>query len=427
MARTLINGAEQIQAASIPWSAMVAGAIVPTTSLVDGTKFIKNDGTQSTMAAALNMGSNLINGVSTPVSATDAANKAYVDQKTGGIGGIHTVRILAAANQVVATGGLTAIDGVTPVAGDIILCTGQTTTSQNGPWTAAAGAWTRPAWWAGASLVNEGQYFMIAEGTTYKDTKFWCTTIAPITVDTTAVAFSQDLNAIAYTNGTGLTLTGNVFSVNYGATSVTAAAGNDTRIANAVQTTGLGTNVLTALGVAVGTAGSFVVNGGALGTPASGVLTNATGLPIAGITGLGTGVGAALAVASGAANGLPVLAAGGVLAAAQHPALSGDVTCTAGSLATTVNNTAGTGFVKYTNFVGNETVTGTINGANTTFTLANTPANISGGVSSLMLFYAGTLLKPGAGNDYTLSGSTITMLWAPTNSANGNFTADYLK
>jgi hypothetical protein len=38
-----------------------------------------------------------------------------------------------------------------------------------------------------------------------------------------------------------------------------------------------GTNVLTALGVNVGTAGAFVVNGGALGTPSSGTVTNLTG------------------------------------------------------------------------------------------------------------------------------------------------------
>src|SRR2546428_633843 len=39
-------------------------------------------------------------------------------------------------------------------------------------------------------------------------------------------------------------------------------------------TTTTGANVLTALGVAVGSAGAFVTNGGALGTPSSGVATN---------------------------------------------------------------------------------------------------------------------------------------------------------
>ena len=47
-----------------------------------------------------------------------------------------------------------------------------------------------------------------------------------------------------------------------------------------------GTGVLTALGVNVGSAGAFVVNGGALGTPSSGVATNLTGLPLTtGVTG----------------------------------------------------------------------------------------------------------------------------------------------
>jgi hypothetical protein len=48
--------------------------------------------------------------------------------------------------------------------------------------------------------------------------------------------------------------------------------------------TGLGTGVATALAIAVGSAGAPVVNGGALGTPSSGTLTNATGLPVSGIT-----------------------------------------------------------------------------------------------------------------------------------------------
>lgn len=46
-----------------------------------------------------------------------------------------------------------------------------------------------------------------------------------------------------------------------------------------------GTGVETALGVNIGTAGSFITNGGALGTPSSGTLTNATGLPVTGLTG----------------------------------------------------------------------------------------------------------------------------------------------
>lgn len=69
--------------------------------------------------------------------------------------------------------------------------------------------------------------------------------------------------------------------------------------------TGLGTGVATALGVNIGTAGAVVVNGGALGTPSSGTLTSATGLPISsGVSGLGTGAATALGINVGSAGAL---------------------------------------------------------------------------------------------------------------------------
>ena len=65
--------------------------------------------------------------------------------------------------------------------------------------------------------------------------------------------------------------------------------------------TSFGTGVGTALGVNTGSAGAFVVNGGALGTPSSGTLTNATGLPIGtGVSGLGTNVATFLGTPSSA-------------------------------------------------------------------------------------------------------------------------------
>ena len=73
---------------------------------------------------------------------------------------------------------------------------------------------------------------------------------------------------------------------------------------------GFGTGVATALAVNVGSAGAPVVNGGALGTPSSGTLTSATGLPIStGLTGAGTGVLAALGINVGSA-GAPVVNGG---------------------------------------------------------------------------------------------------------------------
>lgn len=62
------------------------------------------------------------------------------------------------------------------------------------------------------------------------------------------------------------------------------------------------------------------------------------------------------------------------------------------------------------NFVDNETPAGTINGSNTAFTLAFTPSPLA----SLQLFYNGQLQDVGVGNDFTISGNAITMLFAPS-------------
>lgn len=60
------------------------------------------------------------------------------------------------------------------------------------------------------------------------------------------------------------------------------------------------------------------------------------------------------------------------------------------------------------NFVDKEIPSGSINGSNTAFTLANTP--VSG---SEHVYLNGVLQESGAGNDYTISGTTITMATAP--------------
>jgi hypothetical protein len=68
---------------------------------------------------------------------------------------------------------------------------------------------------------------------------------------------------------------------------------------------------------------------------------------------------------------------------------------------------AGT-YLTAANIVTRETPTGAINGANTTFTLAATPT-----ANTEEVFLNGILQEPGAGNDYTISSATITMLSAP--------------
>ena len=80
---------------------------------------------------------------------------------------------------------------------------------------------------------------------------------------------------------------------------------------------------------------------------------------------------------------------------------------TLGVTSITVVQFTGTGYTT-SNFVDKEVPTGTINGSNTAFTLANTPTS-----GSEHVYLNGALQQSGAGNDYTISGGTITMLAAP--------------
>ena len=57
-------------------------------------------------------------------------------------------------------------------------------------------------------------------------------------------------------------------------------------------------------------------------------------------------------------------------------------------------------------FAWNETPAGVVNGSTATFALANAP-------TGLLLSLNGLTQRPGAGNDYTLTGSTVAMASAP--------------
>ena len=352
MSQTQINGGLQIKSASIPWAAMVPGAIVPTSSLVAGALFIQSGGSVA-MAASLNMGSNTIVGGASPVNATDFATKAYVDASVGGFT-IHGAEVVSVGN-IAALTGLPTIDGVTLLAGNIALLVGQTTASQNGPWAVGTGAWTRPSWWASASTLPEGNYFLIdANGTTYKNTKWWVTNTGNIIVDTTPLTFIMDQSGVNYVNGNGLNLSALSFSVNPAPNS-------------GIAVTGSG---VAAIGNA---AGLISVNGGGIAiTPAS----------------------APAQVILGNASNAPTWAS-----------LTGDVTIGPTGV-TTVNNVSGAGFLKYTAYVANESPAGTVNGTNSAFTLANIP-------QFLQLFLNGVVLEAGSGNDYTIAGTAITMLLVP--------------
>lgn len=99
------------------------------------------------------------------------------------------VTVVATTNQALT--GTPTIDGQTTAAGSIILLTAQTTGSQNGPWVAAAGAWSRPTWYPSGGTTQSFQFIttLVRLGTIYQGSIWRQTTAAPVTIDTTSTTW----------------------------------------------------------------------------------------------------------------------------------------------------------------------------------------------------------------------------------------------
>jgi hypothetical protein len=252
-----------------------------------------------------------------PTSALQLATKQYVDAVAEGLH-VHAACAAATTGTLASiTGGtvtynngtagvgatltlsvaLTVLDGYTLLNGDRVLVKNEATQANNGIYTWATGGTvlTRATDFDTAAEMASGDFTFIIYGTLYANTG-WVQTDPVTVVGTSPVTWVQFSGAGAYTAGTGLTLTGTQFSITN--TAVTAGAygsatqvgtftvnaqgqltlaGNTTVTPAVGSITGLGTGVATALAINVGSAGAFVVNGGALGTPSSGTVTNLTG------------------------------------------------------------------------------------------------------------------------------------------------------
>jgi hypothetical protein len=138
---------------------------------------------------------------------------------------------------------------------------------------------------------------------------------------------------------------------------------NATGLPISTGVSGLGTGVATALAINVGSSGAAVVNGGALGTPSSGTLTNATGLPVStGVSGLGTGVATFLATPSSA----------NLISAVTDETGSGSLVF---GTSPTVNNPTITNYVESVVAIGTVTSTNTIALTNGTIQTATLTAS----------------------------------------------------
>lgn len=164
----------------------------------------------ATPTANYSFGGFKLTNLADPTSDQDAATKYYVDSVAQGLDVKASVKAATTAN--ITLSGAQTIDGVSVVAGDRVLVKNQTASQNNGIYVAASGAWARSSdadtW---AELVSA--YVFVEEGATYADTGWVCTVNAGGTLGTTPITWSQFSGAGTYVAGTGLTLTGNTFSI----------------------------------------------------------------------------------------------------------------------------------------------------------------------------------------------------------------------
>lgn len=243
--------------------------VAPTASSSDSstqiatTAFVKsvplNSFTAPTGDVSLN--SHKITSLATPTADTDAANKAYVDSVAQGLN-VKQASFATTTGNITLSGLSTQAGGdwaSSLTAGDRILVKNQTAQAENGIYVADSSTWTRASdantW---AELISA--FTFVSTGATEADTGWVCTVDAGGTLGTTPVTWAQFSGAGTYTAGTGLTLTGNQFSItntavtagSYGSASktltatvnaqgqLTALADTNIAIAN-TQVSGLGT------------------------------------------------------------------------------------------------------------------------------------------------------------------------------------------
>jgi|GEM_PF-6503633 len=127
--------------------------------------------------------------VSDPVLSTDITTKNYVDTIKSSMPIKDAVKVATTAN--ITLSGTQIIDGIAVVAGDRVLVKNQSTSSQNGIYVAAGGAWTRSLDFDTATDIANGALIRVTQGTT-NGLKLWeLATTGAITIGTTSLSFSQ--------------------------------------------------------------------------------------------------------------------------------------------------------------------------------------------------------------------------------------------
>lgn len=448
---TQIDGGRQIKAATITNNEIAAGAAIALTKLSEAV--IQADGGQA-FTANQPMGGFKLTGTADASADTDVPSWGQVKALNTGRDWKDSVDVATTAAGTLATSfanGQT-VDGVTLTTGMRILIKDQASGAENGIYTVnGAGAPTRATDADSSAEVTAGMSVPVAAGTANADTIWTLTTNDTITLGTTALSFAQTGETL--TVDSTLTRTGHQLGRAALTGNVTAAAGsNATTIAAGVVTLAMQANLAanSVVGNLTGSAATPAAVGATAAATASTVMTRdangntrannyargvATAATAAGTTTLTVGsaqfqqftgsttqtvvlpdattlmLGQSFIISNQSSGAIQVNANGGGGVRSVAALTSAVVTLIAqGSAAGTWDpgTTASATGLAAANFVTRETPTGTVNGSNTAFTLANTPT-----AGTEEVYLNGVLQEPGAGNDYTISGATITYLTAP--------------
>ena len=245
-------------------------------NLITSGSLVVSGNTATTFSGNVNMSTKNIVNLADPVNAQDAATKYYVDTVSQGL---HTHDSCNAATQttlasisggtvtynngtsgvgatLTTTGTYTTIDGVTLTNGMRILVKNEVTAANNGIYDRTSSTvLTRSDDFDTTAEMAGGDFTFVTAGTEYDNTG-WVMTDVVTTVGTTPVNWAQFSGAGTYQAGTGLTLTGAVFSVNASQTQVTSvgtlgslavtgniSGGNLVGVANVNSTTFTGTTI----------------------------------------------------------------------------------------------------------------------------------------------------------------------------------------
>lgn len=405
---TRIRGSAQIIAGSINNAQISDVAGIETHKLAEGALLVKHNGTTAFTAPQTGVD---------PVSPNHLATKGYVD-------GVAQSLDIKASVKVATTGNITlsgaqVVDGITVGVTDRVLVKNQTNAAENGIYIVSAGVWSRSVDADSGAEVTSGMFTFVEQGTVNTNTGWALKTAGTITLNTTALEFTQFSGAGSFVSGSGLIRTGNqidIVSTNGGivvnpdSVSLTLA---DTSLE--IVPTGLKLADLPAASILVGNAqnkATAVSMTGLVNVDGTGTTTINLSM---GRVFVGDGTNKAVGVSlSGplviATNGttsinLPTakLFIGDATGKAQPVSISGELTVDQAGVASFTK----TVFTS-DRYVNRETPIGPIDGANTAFTLVNAPL-----LGTEMVFWNGMLLDEGLNNDYTIAGNIITLLFAP--------------